>query len=183
MPWKLPTRASWLELVRPATMRGMASRRKLCLGPICLTVVDVREAPDCDPDALLEYVEAAVKRLLETGTSEEIKSVAVGLDVVLADQRKRPIEGVLGGICRAYGGSFEPNYRNAHYLATELIGAAAVSNSDGAKEIQTPKDVLAISAVAWAAQEPYLRSFENPNQWLEYFHALRHPTINTGDSS
>lgn len=175
----MPHLSKWVELFRPATIRGMASRRELRIDPVCLTVVDLRQAPDFDPDAVLGWVERAVMRLLDTGTAEQIKSVAAGLDVVFADQRRRPVEGVLGGICRAYGSTFEKSIRNAHYVATELIGAAAVSNSESVKEIRTPQDALAALAVAWEAEEPYLRSFEDPEQWLEHFHALRHPTINT----
>lgn len=160
----------------------MVTRRKLRVGPVYLTVVDLRQAPDYDPDAVLGWVEAAVKRLLDTGTAGEIKSVTDGLDVVFADNRRRPVDDVLGGVCRSYGSTFEKSRRNVHYLATELIGAAAVSNSESIKEIRTQQDALAAMAVAWAAEEPYLRSFEEPEQWLEYFRALRHPTVSSGES-
>lgn len=157
-------------LLRPRALGALRHRVRLKVGKADFTVLDFRPAGTRDTPAVATMLQGAVERLFTTGDFEDFIASEIKCFVVVPGL---PLyESVECGQFRSYGIDLSvPAEFNAHFLACEILAAAAVSHATRAAKRRLSRGE--IQAIAWKAQRAYLTGFADAQEWFTYFDRLR----------
>lgn len=163
------------RLPQGSLRRAARGRRLVKVESAEMHVFDFRPAETHSPDVAAELLTGALERCFLPGAGNVGALVADELHsfCVFPDFPVR--QGVEVGARGTYVTSFEYEAQsNLHFLACELVGAAAVADYvHGAGRRKVTSEEL--QSTAWRAQQFYLSRFDRREEWIDYFARLRAP--------